>query len=138
MLSKYLSLLFVIIGVAVCDNTTRPIDDYVSAEEKVYGWKYLKEATFKTPTWGSTIHVLNVTSLEWLDVTKAKGENGAIWSHMVYVAVPSKLTNSNVSLAYITGDNNGKPNDVHDWHDEDVIVIDEIAFNTESVAIAIK
>jgi len=88
MLSKYLSLLCAIIGVVVSDNTTRPIDEYVSAPEKVYKWEHLKNATFRTPIWGSTVHVLNVTSLEWLDVTKAKGENGAIWSHMVYVAVP--------------------------------------------------
>ena len=37
------------------------ISDYVSEPDENYNWVYEKDKTFKT-FWGSTAHVLNVTS----------------------------------------------------------------------------
>lgn len=86
-----------------------PLDEYVSAPESVYKWEKLHDATF-TSTLGNTVYVLNVTSLDWLDVSKAYGPAGSIWSHMVYVFVPEEVKYPNVSNAYLTGDNNREPN----------------------------
>lgn len=113
------------------------IDEYVSREESVYKWEKMENATY-TSVFGSEIHVLNVTSLEWLDTTKAVGVNGALWSHIVTVAIPKKVLYPNVSFAYITGDRNDEPNKIPGIFDEDVLFADELAHYSGSIAIAIK
>lgn len=94
--------------------------------EPVYKWEKLHNETYKSVL-GNTIYVLNVTSLEWLDVTKAVGSNGALWTHLVYVVVPKKLTYKNISFAYITGGENTKPNDVEGPTNMDTLEIDALA-----------
>ena len=132
----FLSLIRSALAAKVEDLSDRtPLDEYVNKVEKAYKWE--KQETFHSPIFGSMIHVLNVTSLEWLDTTRAAGVNGALWTHLVYVAVPRKLTYTNVSFAYITGGDNKKPNVVPGWTDQDVLEVDQLAHYSESVVIAI-
>lgn len=105
--------------------------------EPVYKWEKLHNETYKTP-FGSTVHILNVTSLEWLDTTKASGPNGALWTHLVYVVIPEKLTYKNISLAYITDGKNDKPNDVQKFTDANTWEVDLLAKYSESIVIAIE
>lgn len=86
-----------------------PLDEYVSAPEEVYKWEKLENATFKSAL-GNTVYVINVTSLDWLDVSKAQGRAGSIWSHLVYIIVPKEIKFYNVSNAYITGGDNKNEN----------------------------
>jgi len=108
MITNYLRLQVMALFMAMTAAVV-PLDEYVSAPESVYKWEKLHDATF-TSTLGNTVYVLNVTSLDWLDVSKAYGPAGSIWSHMVYVFVPEEVKYPNVSNAYLTGDNNREPN----------------------------
>jgi hypothetical protein len=65
---------------------------------------------------GGVGHVLNVTSQQWLDTSRAATardpQNGGptdIWSHQVVVLVPNVVKHRNVSMAYLTGSCNNKP-----------------------------
>lgn len=118
-------------------SAVKPIDVYLNKVEPVYKWEKLHNETYKT-VFGSTVYVLNVTSLEWLDVSKAAGANGALWTHLVYVVVPEKLTYTNISFAYITGGENTKPNDVQGIFDENTWEVDILAYYSESIVIAIE
>lgn len=84
-----------------------PLDDYVNKPDPNYHW-YDTNVTIKTVL-GGTGYVLNVTSQQWLDVSRATSPNGAIWSHQVIVVVPSELRLTNVSMAYLTGNCNDHP-----------------------------
>ena len=68
-----------------------PLDDYVSKVEPKYGWRDTgaRVTPFLSDT---TAHILNVTSLEWLDVSRAIGPNGALWTHQVRRAPHSDRT----------------------------------------------
>ena len=74
-----------------------PLDDYVSKPEPVYAF-FDTGATVKPTLSTSTAHILNVTSLKWLDESRASGPNGAIWTQCVLNApsspnhVPDSLT----------------------------------------------
>ena len=47
--------------------------------------------------------VLNVTSQKWLDVSRARGPYGAVWTHHVVVIVPKHVRVRNVSLVSAAG-----------------------------------
>lgn len=66
-----------------------PLDDYVDKHEPNYKWELLNDATF-TSDLGNTVYVLNVTSLDWLDSSRAYSSAGlgTKWTHLVYVLVP--------------------------------------------------
>jgi PhoPQ-activated pathogenicity-related protein len=82
--------------------------------------------------------MLNVSSLEWLDVSKAAVEGGNKWTHQVAVIVPpeGKLKIRNFSVAYLTGGCNNNPS-VPKNTDEDIVVADTIAANIGAVAIVV-
>jgi hypothetical protein len=88
-----------------------PLDDYVNRPEESYKWEVLYDATFKSKL-GNTVYVLNVTSLDWLDLSKASGMAGTTWSHLVYVVVPDEIKYKNVSNIYLDYGDNSKPNNV--------------------------
>ena len=118
-------------------NAIKPLDDYVSAEDPNYSWYEVKEHQFKS-LWGGTGHILNVTSQKWLDESKVKGPDGALWTHQVIIVVPKHLKYTNVSLAYLTGDCNEVSNPVLYPHtDEDVLTVDEVSHNAHTIAITV-
>lgn len=80
---------------------------------------------------------MNVTSQTWLNVSKAYGPTGSTWTHMVAIVVPKELNYKNISLAYLTGSCDRTPNSIPSVSSEDILVIDEIAHNSFSIAIAV-
>lgn len=72
-----------------------------------------------------------------MDETRAKGPGGAIWSHTAIVIIPKNLEFKNISTVYLTGSCNSNPNQF-DKFSEDVIVVDELAHNTRSIAVAVQ
>ena len=83
-------------------GTPRPLDAYVSKPEAVYKWRDTGHV-ISGLIFGGEAHILNVTSLEWMDTTRAAGPNGAVWTHQVAVVVPKKITITNISMAVMTG-----------------------------------
>jgi hypothetical protein len=92
---KYLVSLYSLVNANV-------LDDYVAKEEDVYNWYQEANGTFNT-YFGNTAHILNVTSLTWLDESKARGPRGAIWDHRIAVIVPKNLVHTNISSVWLTG-----------------------------------
>jgi len=84
--------------------------------------------------------VLNVTSLRWLDTSRAVGPQGDIWSHLVYVIIPNNLTYTNTSHAYLTGQfsKNDVPNKVANLFDIDVLMATSVSEHSQAVTIAVK
>lgn len=131
---KYLSIICCILSAISADV----ISDYVNQPEEVYNWVYEKDQTFRT-YWDSTAHVLNVTSLTWMDETRGKCPGGAVWTHQVVVIIPNNLLYTNFSTVWLTGDgndhdvsNNIKPGNY------DILVGDAIAHNTRAIAVVVK
>jgi hypothetical protein len=78
--------------------------------------------------------MLNVTSQQWLDVSKAYGPgNTSIWTHQVAVIIPKSLTYPNVSVSYLTIGCNEHPK-VPKPDNGDFLNMDQIANNTGVVA----
>ena len=123
---------------AAVDPLSTALDDYMAKPEAVFNWSDTG-ARITTLT-GGTGHVLNVTSLTWLDVTRAYSDlpsgRTSVWTHQVIVVVPKKLTYRNISLAYLTGSCNENPK-VPSNKDEDLIVADTVAKMTEAIAIVV-
>ena len=66
-----------------------------------------------------------MTSLTWLDPSKAYGPTGAVWTHTTLVIVPKHLKHDNASLAIITGEVcNEEPNVLSKHKDPDVMLGD--------------
>ena len=115
-----------------------PLDDYVSQEDPNYKWRAVPELTFKS-FFGGTGHVLNVTSQQWLDESKVSGPDGSLWTHQVIVIIPKNLKFRNISMAYLTGSCNKNPDaPIKPHSDEDVLLVDEIAQDTNAITIAVK
>ena len=113
-----------------------PLDDYVSTPSPHYKW-HDTGATIKT-VFGGTGHVLNVTSQQWLDATRAQGPGGTspIWTHQVVVVIPKNIQFRNVSFAYLTGSCNENPS-VPKPTDEDLLVVDEVTWATGTIGIVV-
>ena len=54
-------------------------DEYINKIEPDFKWR--DTGVTQRTLLGSKVHVLNVTSLKWLDETKQSGPWGTIWSH---------------------------------------------------------
>jgi hypothetical protein len=66
------------------------LDDYLAKPEPVFNWEHIPELAFKTLN-GNQAHVLNVTSLEYLDDSKVYGPKGSKWDHEVIIIVPKHI-----------------------------------------------
>ena len=74
-----------------------------------------------------------------MDESRAAGPGGAIWSHEVIVVIPKNIKFKNISTVYLTGDCNDKPEGKPiSKTDLDVIVVDEMAKNSQSITVAVK
>ena len=76
---------------AVFVVTATPLDDYINKPEPDFAWRDTGKVVWPL-AFGGKAHMLNVTSLRWLDESRAATPNGAVWSHQVAVVVPKKLT----------------------------------------------
>lgn len=132
-------ILYLIAAIFVTTGTAlNPMDDYVSKEDPHYKWEFLEHHTVHT-VFGGTAYALNVTSQKWLDESILEGPNGAIWTHQVIVVVPRNLKYTNVSYNFMTDGGNDSPNQkLKPFEDYNIIVVDELAHNSQMVTIAIK
>jgi PhoPQ-activated pathogenicity-related protein len=74
-----------------------------------------------------------------MDESRATGPDGALWTHEVVVIIPRFLKYRNISTVYLTGDCNDKPGENRITKtDMDVIVVDTIAKDSQSITIAVK
>lgn len=122
----------------VSDYMSQPSwDSFMEREEKVYNWFEYENSSIKSNN-GGTIYFLNVTSLEWLDESKAYGPNGNnIWSHHVAINIPNNLKYTNVSTAYVTGDCNENDSDLPTADSAKIQFSDDLAFNSQMISITI-
>jgi PhoPQ-activated pathogenicity-related protein len=136
---KLLSLLSLTITTS---TALTALDDYIRKAEPKFSWRDTGRRVEKLP-FGSTAVELNVTSLEWLDVTKAIGPNGALWTHQVMVVLPETLKITNITTMVMTGGcnedhhgNSSGPAPV-DASDEYLTVCDNLAHQTGAICVAI-
>jgi PhoPQ-activated pathogenicity-related protein len=115
-------------------DADRPLDVYMNKVEPKYSWF---DTGHKVDCLlGGTAHFLNVTSLEWLDTTRAIGPNGDnVWTHQVAVVVPKNVRFTNVSMAVMTGNNNGDA--FPTLKDEYLLVADELSHASGGIAVVI-
>ena len=76
------------------------LNDYVNDLDPNFKW-HDTGRTFKS-TEGGTVHVINVTSIQWFDETFYEVVGGSpIWSHEVAIVVPNNLEYKNMSSIYL-------------------------------------
>jgi len=116
-------------------NDTNALDDYVNKPDSNYKW-HDTAARVKLIS-GGTGHVLNLTSQQWLDESKAVGPNGAIWTHQVTVIVPKVVKIRNRAMIYITGGCNEHPS-VPKSTDEEVLATDVVSRETGAFGVVLN
>ncbi|KAJ9467326.1 Autocrine proliferation repressor protein A [Diplonema papillatum] len=110
-----------------------PLDDYINKADPVYQW-HDTGIRYRTKLLG-TGYVLNVTSQQWLDETKAAGPSGALWTHQIVVVVPRAHTKKDKGVLWVTGscNNDAPPGNTA----QDVLLVDAISATTGSIAAAL-
>ena len=73
--------------------------DYMEEPDDNFAW-FDTGVSFPT-LFGGRAHVLNVTSIKWLNDTVYEADGGHIWTHQVAIVVPRKLVYRNISNIYI-------------------------------------
>lgn len=112
------------------------LSDYIAKPDEHYDWFEYSNLTFTT-NWGNTARVLNVTTLKWMDESRAAGPRGAIWDHEVIVVIPKDLEFTHVATVTMFGSCNGKPGATVDKNSANVLKIDELAHNSKTIAVGI-
>jgi len=134
MVSSLYSTCFALVACTALVNSN-PLDDFVSKPESVY--KYVDTLYTGKTLLGGTVHVLNVTSLAWLDTSIGAGPSGTnIWNHLVAVVIPKELRVYNYSLAYLTGNSNNDHSPPKAT-DEELIAVDLVTHNTGACGIIV-
>ena len=113
------------------------LDDYLAEPEAVFKWNEVPELSFQTLS-GNTAHILNVTSLEYLDTSKVYSPKGSVWDHEVIILVPKEIQHKNISTVYLSGQCKNIDQSWKSKVDEDLIVADQIAKSTSAVTVVIK
>ena len=72
-----------------------------------------------------------------MDESKAHGPAGTTWSHTAIVVIPKHLDSKNIATVYLSGNCNGDHQGSFDKKSEDVIIVDELARTTRSIAVAV-
>ncbi len=97
--------------VALSFKKMNAFDEYINKEDPNYKWSITGNVLDTLS--GGKAYMLNVTSQQWLDVSKAYGPgNTSIWTHQVAVIVPPKLRDTRIAMIYLSGrcnDNQGPP-----------------------------
>lgn len=102
---KSIALLIIAIAASVlaevkCEDFEAEFNQYIGEEAPFYKWHYTGNS-FYTLT-GGRVHVLNVTTIKWLDESVYEVKGGSpLWTHEVAVVVPRQLKYTNVSSIYM-------------------------------------
>jgi hypothetical protein len=115
-------------------GASTPLDDYLGEPEATYSWRDTG-VRVSGMLFGGTADLLNVTSLSWMDTSRASGLAGSVWSHQVAVVVPKNLLVMNTSVAIFNGNCNDDP--VPDKSDEYLVLADNLAAQTGMVVVVI-
>lgn len=113
---------------------TNALDEYVSKPDPNFKWRDTGGRVKMLS--GATAHILNVTSQQWLDDSRAVGPNGAIWSHQLTVVVPTKHTKKK-GIIYITGGCNENPG-LPSATDEEPLSVDLLAAETGAIGVVLN
>lgn len=79
------------------------LQDYIDLPEPDYKW-HDTGITFTT-LFGGQAHVLNVTSLKWLNDTIYTAYGGHVWTHHAVVIIPKNLVYKNASMLFMASIN---------------------------------
>jgi PhoPQ-activated pathogenicity-related protein len=116
-------------------NDESPLDTYVNKPDPNYGWSDTGERVNMVTSEG---HLLNLTSQQWLDPSRAHLEHGgSIWTHQVLTIVPKNLKIKNKGMIYITGGCNEHPS-VPKATDEEPLAINVVATDTGAIAVVLN
>ena len=116
-------------------SATPEFDAYIEKKEAVFSWVDTQQRV-QPELSTATAHVLNVTSLEWLDVSRAYGPTGSVWTHQVAVVVPKVVTEKSFAVSVMTGGCNENPGPVPE-DEEYLIVAGDLAMRTGAIAVVI-
>jgi PhoPQ-activated pathogenicity-related protein len=107
----------------------------VNKPDPNYKWS---DTSVRVPTiLGGSGHLLNVTSQQWLDESRAYGPDGALWTHQVLTIVPRHLKVKNKAVIYITGGCNENPG-VPSATDEEPLAMDAISAQTGAIGVVLN
>lgn len=113
-----------------------PLDTYVNRVDPNYGWR--DTGARVSMLLGGTGHLLNVTSQQWLDPSRAHlKDGGSIWSHQALTIVPKNMKIRNKGLIYITGGCNENPQ-VPKAADEEPAAVDAVSDDIGIVAVVLN
>lgn len=97
------SLKFILLFVIVCfggrATLGNPLDDYVNTPDPVYNYTLIKEYDMGL----YKIHILNMTSLRWLNETYF---DNPVWWHYLAVVVPKQILRPDAAFLWIYGSDN--------------------------------
>lgn len=116
-------------------NDESPLDTYLNKPDPNYKWFDTGERVHMIS--GATAYVLNLTSQQWLDTSRAYGPNGDIWTHQVTVIVPKKVTVTDSALIYITGGCNENPT-TPKATDEEPLLMDRISSQSGCIGVVLN
>lgn len=113
-----------------------PLDKYVNAPDPNYAWHDTTDRV--SFLGGSTGHLLNVTSQQWLDPSRAyiQQTGSSIWTHQVLAVVPKKLKLKNKAVIYITGGCNENPT-VPKATDEEPLAMDAVGSDIGAIGVVL-
>lgn len=78
-----------------------PLDQYLEKEEPLYSWYDTGQRI--DGIYGTQIHVLNVTSQQWLSEGEFATSTGSVWTHQVAVVLPDGVKAASAGFALLTG-----------------------------------
>jgi len=116
-------------------NDISPLDAYLNKVDPNYKWSDTKHTVRMLS--GATGYLLNVTSQQWLDTSRAIGPNGDLWTHQVLVIVPRKVQIADSALIYITGGCNENPG-MPKATDEEPLIMDRISSETGAIGVVLN
>jgi len=121
------------LGATEVPLASTPLDDYVNKPDPNFKWRdtgsEIKLAFGKG-------YLLNVTSQQWLDETRAVGPNGALWTHQVLVIVPDEIKVKDRAMIYITGGCNENPG-LPSATDEEPLLMSLVSKQTGSIGVVL-
>jgi PhoPQ-activated pathogenicity-related protein len=113
-----------------------PLWDYVNTDDGAFAWhdtgkRITSDSLSSQGAWVG--YLLNVTSQKWLTPADFLSPIGHVWTHSVLVVIPNQTKYTDAAALWITGNDNGTPDDLPSNTDEDVLVCASLAVQTGTV-----
>lgn len=112
-----------------------PLDTYVNKPDPNYAWF---DTGARVDMVTSKGHVLNLTSQQWLDPSRAHLQHGgSIWTHQVLTIIPKVMKIKNKGIIYITGGCNENPS-IPKATDEEPLAMNAVATDTGAIGVVLN